>query len=774
MSGDVIAATRAAVDAILARSSLSSKGTRETSIHSSPLVDVAASSPPAILTAPVNCSSPDDRPEPSNNASTTVEQPKTVLKCSICDQTPSHIRSRCPIIKAGIRSMRQRIVELQRDTPQGNGEEREKVIEELQRIIDKRTKRNKTPAAEYKSANVKSTANQPIISPPLAADSTPVPQLSKTSKAVKPIEAPSQETTNMPLRNLAESLAFGDVSSYAEQVLEALVRGPNVSLADVPSSDSSEDGDDDEVLEEEPPEKLSLSEGRIRYPSSSDSDEEEEDEEASSFVPSIIPMPIKSVSELSKEDESSRSEDFQDDGDITSFHEINGLGSFLEVDKSGDLAVDDAYAADFAHLSGLELPEHRHKVANDGHILGALDDCQVLDESEPKPMSDVVDPPVAIASSQSDPIEAPDSPQSPIEEDIHFLQSTPKAEVAVRTRSQRNTLIQKTTDATPRNVYQTGANGVNDNSKSTKKTGGLTRITDLPIPTNPAVRVIRPAGVQTRGQASRAEEGEEKADQEATDVSHARQPNGKLSASKTPSKTPKTPAKVVKAPAKTPAKAPVPSNGKNTKSKSVTVVQNVPEAMESASSEQSLASWAVLQGISQAENETPGMVDELHSSPVMPEFPRSAREPVSTAVANGVSRGPDPLDSLFLRSESQQSFPYSQYPNLVQEPPGSEDEEDEVEATVVKPQTANRNSSRFRSLTEIASQPTLFTPTLRLAQTINAKEDLTNLYGRTRKASEEESEDSDTESDSSETGTKAQPSHIPMSRRAGTFNSKRG
>lgn len=759
-----MAATRAAVDAILARSSLSSKKTRETSIHSSPLVDVTASSSPAILIAPVNSStSPDDRPEPSNNVSTTVEQPKTVPKCSICDQTPSHIRSRCPIIKAGIRSMRQRIVELQRDTPQGDDEEREKVIEELQRIIDKRTKRNKTPAAQYKSANVKSTADQPIISPPLAADSTPIPQLSKTSKAVKPVEAPSQETTNMPLRNLAESLPFSDVSSYTEQDLEALIRGPNVSLADVPSSDSSEEDDDDEVLEEEPPEKLSLSEGRIRYPSSSDGDEEEEDEEASSFVPSIIPLPIKFVSELSNEDESSCSEDFQDDGDITSFHEINGLG---EVDKSGDLAVDDAYAADFDHLSGLELPENRHKVANDGHILGALDDCQVLDESEPKTMSDVVEPPVAIASSQSDPIEAPekaDSPQSPIEEDIHPLQPTPKAEVAVRTRIQRNTLVQKTTDATPRNVNQTGANGVNGNSKSTKKTGGLTRITDLPIPTNPAVRVIRPAGVQTRGQAGRAEKGEEKADEEATDVSHARQPNGKLSTSKTPSKTPKTPAKVVKAPAKTPAKAPVPSNGKNTKSKSVTVVQNVLEAMESAPSEQSLASWAVLQGNSQAEDETPGMVDELHSSPDMP---RSAREPASTAVVNGVSRGPDPLDPLFL-----QSSPYSQYPNPVQELPGSEDEEDEVEATVVKP---HRNSLRFRSLTEIASQPTLFTPTLHFAQTINAKEDLTNLYGRARKASEEESEDSDTESDSSETRTKAQPSHIPMSRRAGTFNWKRG
>lgn len=756
------------MDAILARNSLPSKGSKEIPTCSSPLVDLTAPSPSAIPIVPItSSSSPDNQPKPPTNASLTAKRPKTVPKCLICDQTPTHFRSRCPIIKSGVRAMRQRIAELQRDTPESDDERRAMVIEELGRIIDKRTKR-RTPAAE----NNLTTADEPVISPTLVADSSRVTQPPGAVKAVKPTKAASQKI--IPLPHLAESLAFGDVSSYTVRDLEALIRGPEVTLADMPSSDSSED-EEEEVLEEELEEvqdKSSRSQrSRIRYSSSS---EGEEEEEASPFVPSIIPLPIKSASELSNEDESSRSEDFR--GDITSFLEVNGLGSSLEVDKTGDAAVNDAYALDFAHLNGPEISENARKVAIDG-IMNGPEERQVLEESEPELVSDVANEfPVTIATPQSDPIEASEkasSPQSPIvsiEEDIHPLQSTPKAEIAVRTRSQRNnaTLVRKTTDLTfkPHSVSQTGVDGVNSKSKSAKKKGGLTRITDLPIPLNPAIRVIRPAGVQTRRQAAQVGEGKEKADEQGpTDVSQAKPKNGRLSASKTSPNTTKT---IAKTPVKAPAKVPVPSNGENTQTRSVTVVQNAPETMEPAPShgEQSLASWAVLQGNSQLENETPGMVDELQSSPDMPHFPLSAGKSLSPAVVNGVSKG---LDPLFLPSDSQQSFPYSQHPGFGPETPGSEDEEDEVEASVVKPRAATKVSSKFRSLTEIASQPTQFTPTLRLTQTTSAKGEVMNLYGRAMEGSEEENSDSESESEAEE---KAQRSHIPMSRRAGVM--KRG
>lgn len=768
LNSDVMAVTRAAVDAILARTSLPS---RETPAHPSPLVDVNV---PLPVTS---SSSLDTQPKPPNNASTTAERPKNLPKCPICDKTPSHVRSRCPIIRAGVKAMHQRIAELQRGVPECNNEEQKKVIEELQRIIDKRT-RHKPPPAHNQTTNVKSTSHKPVSSATLATDSSPVIKPLKTSGITEPVKGPSQEIQSIPLSHSAEFLSFGDVSSYSAQDLEALIRGPKLTLADVPSSDSSED--EEAGLEEEPEEEQDLSsrsQGRIRYPSST---EEEDEEEASPFVPSTIPLPIKSASELSNEDESSHSEDFQ--YDIPSFHEVNGLGSSLEVDQTGDDAVHDAYALDFAHLSAVKPSQNGHQVVIDDCILNVQDENQVLEESGPKILSNAARPPMTIATPQPtpqwDPIEASEKPELPSppssivssEEDNHPLQSTPKTDVTVRRNPRNSTnLVPKNTDLTLKShsISRTdvdGVNGINNNSKMVKKTGSLTRITDLPVPINPAIRVIKPVEVQTRRQTAPVEEGEENADEQgSTNASQTKRKDGKLGAPKTSPKTTKTQAKTTKTLAKTPAKALVPSNEKDPKSQSVTVVQDVPETIESAPNnlEQSLATWAVLEENSQLENETPGMMDELHSSLDMPDLSPLAQRPT----VNGV---PKELDPLFLPSDSQQSFPYSQYPNLPQEPLGSQDEEDEVEASVVKSKTATKISSKFRSLTEIARQPALFTPRIRLAQPISTREAVMNLYGRVKKGRGEES-DSDSESDSDAAEANAQTSHIPISRRAGNL-----
>lgn len=767
---DVQASIRAATDAIFARIALPGNGGRQAPTRSSSLVCGTTSSPSAILMAPVtSSSSPDVQPKLSNNANTTAEPSKLVSKCPICDEAPSHFRSKCPIIKGGIRAMRRRITELRRD----NEKERGEAIQELERTIDKKT-RPKTPAAEKKSMQIKSMTDKPVIQPTLAADSSPATH-PPNSKAVQSAKTPSQEIKSIPLPHPGESLSLGDVSSYTEQDLEALIRGPNVTLADVPSSDSSED-EEEEVLEdeEEMQHKSSRSQSRIRYPSSSEGEEEEE-EEASPFVSSIIPLPIKSASELSSEDEDelSRSGDFR--GDTTSFHEVNGLGSSVEVDKTGDTAVKDAYALDTAYLTAPELSENGRKAVIDDYV-SDVDERQGLEEGQPEMVLDAARPPVTIATPQStpqsDPIEASEKPESPpspifsIEGDTRPLQSTPKAEVGVRTRSQQS-LVRKTASA-PQTCVN-GVYGINNKPKPTKKTGGLTRITDLPIPIKPAVRVVKPAGLQTRRQTARTEEAVEKADeQDPMGGSQAKQKNDK-SASKTSLKKTKTAAKT----SQTLAKVTVPSNGENLEARSTNVSQDVLESVGSApnNEEHSLPPWDVLhdQGSFQSENtenKTLEMVDELHSSPDAPNFPPSAQKPAPPVVVNGTSEGPDPL---FLHSESQQSFPYSQFTF----PPGSEDEEDEVEASVVKVQTTTRSSSKFRSLTEIASQPTLFTPILRLAQTISAKEEVMNLYGRASKVPEDESEESDTESES-EAEVKTQTSHIPMSRRAGVSVLKGG
>lgn len=654
------------MDAILGKFLSKSNDSRETAILSSPLVD--ATPPPPSIAPVASSSSPDGQPVPSNNTNTITEQSKTASKCPVCDKTPSHLRSRCPLIKAGIIAMRKRIVELQQNTPDGDDEEREMVIEELQRIIDKRTKRSQTRARGNKSTNVISMADKFDISPTLAADNSPAIEPPKTSQIVKPAKAPSLE--------------------------------------------------DEPEVHDEPFRSQS------RIPSSEVQEEGEEEEEASPFTRSIIPLPTRSASELLNEDNSSRSEDLQGN---TSFHEVNDLGSSMEVDKTGDAAVNDAYALDVAHLSALKPSENGRKVVKTG--------------SEKAPQSDPIE------ASEKPESSSPQSPIVSIEDDIHppSRQSTPKADVAGRTGSQRisSRLVRKPTGLTfkPHNLASRTINGIRKNSKSTKKMGGLSRITDLSIPfiSNTKLRSDKQWAVKrTYSESSDREAVHPVFDEEHEDYQQTAQAGEEGEEADEQGPTDAIP----KTPAKTPAKVPVPSATKR-------------------NSEQSLASWAVLEKDSLAENGSFGMVDELRYS-------SDTQILESPAVVNRVSNG---LNTLFLHSESQQSFPYSQYPNVLREPPDSEDEEDEVQAFVVKPQTLTKNSSKFRSLTEIATQPTLFTPTIHLTQNNSTKEEVANLFGRANKADEEE-EDSDTESESDALANAT--SHIPMSRRAGTLLSKRG
>jgi hypothetical protein len=675
-------ATKAAVDAILGRF-LSSNDSRETATRLSPLVDTTA--PPPSIPPLTSSSSPDDQPVLLNNTSTITEQFKTLPKCPVCDKTPYHLRSRCPIIKAGIIAMRKRITELQQNTPDDNDEEREMIIEELQRIIDKRTRRNQTRTRGSKSTNVISSADKSVISPVIAAaDSSSVIEPPKTSQTVQPPKT--------------------------------------LSVEDEPEDDSFR------------------SQGRTRHPNSEvqEEEEEEEEEEASHFMRSIVPLPTRSASDLS-----SRSEDLQGD---TSFRKVNDLGSSMEVDKTGDDAVSDAYALDLAHLSALKPSENGRKASNSDII-----------ETFEKPES--TSPPSTIIS---------------IEDDIHPRQSTPKADVAAgRTGRQRisSTLVRKPSGFTfkPQNTPRT-VNGIKKNSKSTKKTGGLSRITDLPIPIisntkhlNDGRRAVKRTFIESSdNEAVHPEETfveEHEEHQQAARVwvetSDADEQGPMDTSQAIPKTRAKTPAKVPvparvetqeadeqglmdtsqaipKTRAKTPAKVPVPLTTKRI-------------------ADQSLASWDVLEANSLAE--TGSLVDEI----------RYSSDTQTPAVVNGVS---NVLDPLFLHSESQQSFPYSQYPNALRQSPDSEDEEDEVQAFVVKPRASTKSSSKFRSLTEIASQPTLFTPTIHPTPNNSSKEEVTNLYGRANKGGEEEEDSSDSDTES-ESDAKARKSHIPMSRRAG-------
>ena len=640
--------TKAAVDAILGRF-MSSSDSKETATRSSLLVDTIA--PPPSIAPVTSSSSPDDQPVPLNNTKIVTKQLNTLSKCPVCDKTPYHFRSRCPIIKAGIVSMRKRIAELQQNTPDDNDEEREKIIEELQRIIDKRTKRNQTSQTHErgsKPTNVKSKAVKSVISPALAADRSSVIEPPKTSQTVQPAKT--------------------------------------LSVEDKPEDDSFR------------------SQSRTRHPNSKvqeEEEEEEEEEEASHFMRSILPLPTRSTSDLP-----TRSEDLQGD---TSFRKVNDLRSSMEVDKTGDDAVNDAYAFDLAHLSPPKPSENGRKTSNS-------DTIETFDQPESA---------------------SPQSPIVSIEDDIHPRQSTPKADAAAgHTGRQRisSPLVRKPSGFIfkPQNTPRT-VNGVKKIPKSTKKTGGLSRITDLPIPIISNTKPLNDKRRAVKRTLNESSDDEAAQPEKNSDEDHQQVAQDWVETQEADEQGPIDASQAIpKTRAKTPAKVPVPLTTKR-------------------NAEQSLASWEVLEANSLAE--TGSFVDEIrYSSDTQP-----------PAVVNGVSNA---LDPLFLHSESQQSFPYSQYPNALRQPPDSEDEEDEVQAFVVKPRASTKSSSKFRSLTEIASQPTLFAPTVHLTPNNGTKEEVFNLYGRANNGDENEEESSVSETES-ESDAKAQKSHIPVSRRAG-------
>ena len=586
-------------------------------------------------------------------------------------------------------------------------------------------------------------------------------------------------------------LGFGDVSGYSEKDLQELVRGPKVSLADVPSSDTSEDeneqqeeaASENDSVEVELPRNLS----QMGYPdSSNESDNEDDDESPRVSISPKLPLIQSGTVRLSSGPEASSTADDTQRAN-RSFQEVEALGSSRELDKTGDIVVNSIVDADIALISPSKASQDRH---NGGSV------SSDTSASSKAPVTRPMNPEISLVSTaiekgqELDPIEPSENPQTSqpelIVSDDGFtpVESTPKEKVAVRTRSQRNKAAAPTPTpaATRDGPSQELVNGANEPSKPTRKTRSLTKISELPIPPNPSVRIIRPplgptTSVRTRRQMAQ-EESQEPEAPESTPAKGKNAPVVKTAAkplSKAVAKPTTKPLVIL--PPKTVANRNVPSSaksilangihaGKTRGSKAAVVGASPPEDTEPNTTtmengESSVTSWVTLQESQapQVDTETPGMLDELLSSP-------TSLTKGQKADVNGSSPVP-----LFVHTDSQQSFPYSQYPDLSGKipaaSPNDSEDEDEVAATVVKPAT---KSAMFRSLTEIASQP-LFKSRRQSSQFANRTEaPVTDYYGPS--AGQEESDDSGSVSDSEAEGKKV-ASHIPASRRAGVAVSKR-
>jgi len=604
--------------------------------------------------------------------------------------------------------------------------------------------------------------------------------------------------------------ALGSVS-YTDLDLEAIIRGPRVSLkaANIPSTDTSEDEEErDEskaegLLEDE---ELAV---KAKYPrkrlssESSDEDEDEEDESNKSVDTPRQSLSPPFVNTTACEPRRSPLSESSDNGD-RSFMGVDGQGGSVEIDNTGDAAFSEALADDTAVFKA--AIDNRPPEAQTSERHQTDDDSDTAVASQKNEGDSAVPVPIETTSNARndsiEPAETPESPEvphSPIigSSQIPPLQSTPKLSQSMRTRSRQ--LLTKSGAHSGRppmtkamkllsSIHEGSGPSPQGNEDSVaRRTRTATKsLSQLPMPTLTARVIKPPLAPQLHPQAQEEEEEEE--DQE----SPAAVPNLSQS-SVLPGKTPAKPSSkalgTTKAPAKTPAKALPKTAAKGSKSASRAGARGRGKAndvnREEANTldadingedphvpeQASLNTWEVLNdNSSQVGDITMMMQDELQSSPStqtpLPKFAngqttKESEHDPSSQEDNGLSTTKEPL---FILTESQPGFPYSQWATG-HGPESANDSEDEEEvAAVVKPQLARQMASHsFRRLTDITASQQLFQAPIRMqpSQLASSKDTSNDPYGR--KGKESESEESDTESDSDEDT----PTHIPKERRAG-------
>ncbi|PPQ93817.1 hypothetical protein CVT25_013525 [Psilocybe cyanescens] len=772
--------------------------------------------------------------------------------CPICENSPFHARSRCPVIKSGIRSMRKKIAELEKETSEEGAESRSSVILELQGIIERRTKKSRVsdvvkpivaPDVELEFPGQEAVVATSVLSPapapnedsesPVEVEVTPITPsppapANPKSPAHKPVSARlllSQKSTQPALsshvsssqkasnssqssksvfpqpKHIVEAAlpndfsGFGDVSLFTDQDLDALIRGPRLSVKNVvPNSETEDESEQEEevILEEDVAveDNATRNASRVEYPSSSDEGEEDEDEES----PADTPMGIGHPTTAATIEEADVFDDVEDSRGDLSFQEINALGSSVEPDRTADLAVHAAVGADLASINVSGLSQgNDSKVNTDESFDGT--EFQVASPTK-------LQAPAVVEDMNVDPIEPSDVPPASQPEPIDPIisddnmppaESTPKSEVVVRTRSQRNAATKKVPPkASQPPAFQSKVNGsaeaqVEDAPKP--RTRSLMKITDLPVPPNPAIRVVRQAAVatpRTRRQIAQEQNKEREVTPEETEVA-GRTRRAAAAKAKTPAKAPpKTPAKTPARAAKMAAK-PLSKQGKAVAANGINDVRTK-SAASAVSADQGheatqvppsspaknapSASWVVLQESvpSQVDTDNAGMVDELLSSPTV--MPLTSPRDHSGKGQKSMSVNGSQPDPLFILAESQQSFPYSQYPPDIPPmskgfaSPNDSDDENEVAAAVAQT-TSGPTKKKFRSLTEITSQPTRFVPRFSQIKKPVSEPEGEDLYGRNGQESEESDSGSDSDDDNKPM------SHIPAARRAGVSQSKK-
>ncbi|KAF5380539.1 hypothetical protein D9615_004537 [Tricholomella constricta] len=664
-----------------------------------------------------------DMPAPPSGAIWPSDSGPDNSTCPLCLLSPLHSRKKCPLVLGGPESLEQRLSEIQEASPD-EADNRDEIIAEIRQLLALSKKDRETNISPQANRNLSQASFHQIQNLSISGKISNRPSGSQTKK-VMPMPSPhiedsdtsSEETSDGETPGETNVLPFvlNDAASLANINLDELIRGPNIPALRAADISSPD------ISEEEEEQVLEEEEEEAPRPSRKTGIRDSSDDTNSC-----------SDDENSAAGEGRRTPTNDPKPDVLlgpgtehmSFQAVDQLGESQEVDRSADTAFGAALAADTA-------------------VFNLTDSSQSIASSSQLPRNTS-----ALASSRT-----------------QVTQASPNAETLAMTLPIATPMLPTEPPASQPIVSPTLTDPANSTSGSdtreeNRPTGLVQRMrTRSGKNSNYGKPPVTPNATQTpRNRFTQASQEIPDSAVRRTRAATRRQTLGAMTPPVLTTSLGKL-SRVIRESGS--SKAIEGSNG-------VTASSNFQGPT-------SLDTWATLKPSSPfPDTDATMMVDELESS----SSPLYTKMDGANPEEEGASQEAPTKDPLFILTESQPPFPYSQWNDAPQQQeaehdPISNDSDDanEVEASVKRPQPKPSQTARYRRLTDITIDHGLFsTPAnLRPARFSPLGNQLaTDMYGRT--GQEEIESESDSGSDDSDT---QEQSHIPKSRRAGVTRNRR-
>ncbi|KAJ7703054.1 hypothetical protein B0H17DRAFT_1041415 [Mycena rosella] len=697
--------------------------------------------------------------------------------CPVCQNSPFHLRYRCPVVLDGPGPIRKRIAALQQDSRSDHSQ----LIQELHSLAEKgerASKRDDPKNVNAHSSILRPDAKKGGVSNPSV--SIPGPELVASSSKDEGSSSSSGSDSELPT---TRKVVPRQTDPYVDVELEAIIHGPGgpsrLTVDDIVFEEEPDEDIESVVLENDDDDLDFRRRSRQFAVAAASSDEEDndEDDDRDSQAAAVAEAKDLPPINISAPADSRRSSTRSATEPLTAIH----MRQSMDIDPIANKAVDDAMASD-----NVIFP-------TEGDVNSPIDPPNESARTTPIPPTPPKSPRRDKKASPhvlrfqtpenpaaDDPIQpAEDFPPTPVQpNNASRPPLTPRMSQRMKDRNGKIpvklsqldppfSLTTQTRTTSPKvadnDVVSEGPVDEGTSSQRTR-TRSSTR-SSVPPPSEvqqPAKR--RRAPNKTPEQRAEeaaaklaAKEEREKLRKEKAEAKAAAKKGG---ATKKGANSLPTDADSSRA---TPPSKPLPDLAASAEEQSELCTPMPPPPTSRTPMSQD--EWTVLQSTSPHEGEE---YRDVGSMSMRDELRSSSPEPTNDGDQEEDGEGP-----LFLPAESQVPFPYSQWTNSIPDGycPGSpknsgdEDEEEEVAASM----KSSQRPSTYRRLTDITSQPSsrLFsTPTLPGAAfppatfpRTNLKDKRDELYGA---APKEDDDSSDSDSSSGDT-----PSHIPKSRRAG-------